>query len=307
MHFERVAIVGGSGLLGGYVLKELEGKADLTVVDIRPPAEFACKFVEASMLNAGAMIDALRGCDAVIHLAAIPNPRVAPPDVIFGTNVQGAWNVLAAAEAVGARRVVVASSDAATGLLYNPPGWVPQAFPFDETHPLRPSEHYSLSKEVTETVSKCFAARGKLEVVVIRPTHIIFEPEWRELKARGECPDNYHMWAYVEPSDIAASFRLALEMDRVRYEAFLISAADSLCSEPTLEMIWKRWGRSVKIRNPAVFERNPFASIIDITKARELLGYEPRSNWRKLFERVAPSDRLAVFHNPPQIVAVSAE
>ena len=99
---------------------------------------------------------AFEGKDAVVHLAAIPNPRTAPADVTFQTNVQGAWSVLQAAENAGVKRVVVASSDSVFGLSYNPPDWPPQFLPVDETHPVRPTEFYSLSKHVTETIAQSF-------------------------------------------------------------------------------------------------------------------------------------------------------
>ncbi len=72
------------------------------------------------------------------------------------------------------RRVVVASSDSVVGFHYNPPDWKPQYLPIDERHPLCPTEFYSLSKQVTETICRSYAQRGRLEVVVIRPTHIVF-------------------------------------------------------------------------------------------------------------------------------------
>ena len=82
--------------------------------------------------------------------------------------MQGTWAVLQAAEDCGVRRVVVASSDAALGLHYNPPGWGPQYLPIDEDHPLRPIDFYSLSKECTESICRSYANRGKVEVIAIR-------------------------------------------------------------------------------------------------------------------------------------------
>jgi nucleoside-diphosphate-sugar epimerase len=238
--------------------------------------------VQASITDYDAVKRAFQGKDAVIHLAAIPNPRTAPAPVTFNTNVQGAWVVMQAAEDAGVRRVTVASSDSVFGFSYNPPDWPPKYLPVDEAHPCRPTEFYSLSKQVTETIAQSFAARRKLEVLAIRPVHIVFPQEYPELKDRGSDAQNYHFWAYVAPEDVAQGFHKTLEIAYRGYDLFTISAADGLNTKPTLEFAVERWGKVPEIRRPDYYKANPLASVIDITKAREVLGYEPTINWRDM-------------------------
>jgi UDP-glucose 4-epimerase len=279
MRFERVVCTGGSGRLGRHVVDRLAGRCDLSVIDLQPPHREVAH-LPVSITDHGALVEAFRGRDAVIHLAAVPNPRTASPEACFRVNTQGTWAVLQAAEDAGVRRVVVASSDAALGLHYNPPDWGPRYLPIDEDHPIRPSEVYSLSKEVTESICRCFAVRGKVEVLAIRPTHIVFPPEYPEIEARGSDVQNYHLWTYVAPEDVAQGFERALELKDGRYQAFFIGAADGLNRRPSLEMVEERYGRLPEIRKPSWFERNPTASLLDITRAREVLGYEPELTWR---------------------------
>ncbi|HYN00162.1 MAG TPA: NAD(P)-dependent oxidoreductase, partial [Aestuariivirgaceae bacterium] len=210
MRYNKITVTGGAGRLGRYVTDNLRQRCDLTVLDKLPVEISNVRSVEADVTNYNALKDAFAGQEAVVHLAAIPNPRTAPADVTFQINVQGTWAVLQAAEDCGVKRVVVASSDAALGLHYNPPGWGPQYLPVDEDHPLRPLEFYSLSKECTEAICRSYANRGKVEVIIIRPTHIVFPPEYPELEARGADVQNYHIWTYIAPEDVAESFRYAL-------------------------------------------------------------------------------------------------
>jgi nucleoside-diphosphate-sugar epimerase len=282
MRFDKVLCTGGSGRLGRYVTDDLRERCDLTVLDVKPPHAAGVRHVDASILDYAALKRAFAGQEAVVHLAAIPNPRTAPADVTFHTNVQGTWNVLQAAEEAGVRRVVVASSDAALGLHYNPPGYGPQYLPIDEDHPLRPIEFYSLSKEVTEAMCRSYANRGKLEVLAIRPTHIVFPPEHPELRARGADVQNYHLWTYVAPEDVAQGFRRALDVAKAPFQAFFISAADGLNTRPTLDMLRERYGALPPIRNADYFRRAPLASILDITRAREVLGFEPTIGWQAM-------------------------
>ncbi|HEU4377720.1 MAG TPA: NAD(P)-dependent oxidoreductase [Hyphomicrobiaceae bacterium] len=285
MKFDKVVVTGGAGKLGRSVVDRLAKHCQVTVLDIAASPTGLAKGVEyicASITDHAAMRRAFQGQDAVIHLAAIPNPRTAPAPVTFHTNVQGAWVVMQAAEDAGVRRVTVASSDSVFGLSYNPPDWPPKYLPVDEAHPCRPTEFYSLSKRVTETIAESFAARRKLEVLGIRPVHIVFPPEYPELQARGSDPQNYHFWAYVAPQDVAQGFHKTLEIDYRGYDLFTISAGDGLNTKPTLEIAAERWGKVPEVRRPHYYKANPLASVIDITKAREVLGYEPTITWRDM-------------------------
>jgi UDP-glucose 4-epimerase len=283
--FDKVVVTGGAGKLGRSVVDRLAKHCHVTVLDIAAAPSGLPKgvdYISASITDYEAIKRAFQSQDAVIHLAAIPNPRTAPAPVTFNTNVQGAWVVMQAAEDAGVRRVTVASSDSVFGLSYNPPDWPPKYLPVDEAHPLRPTEFYSLSKRVTETIAESFAARRKVEVLGIRPVHIVFPPEYPELKARGSDPQNYHFWAYVSPEDVAQGFHKTLEIDYRGYDLFTISAGDGLNTKPTLEFAVERWGKQPEIRRPAYYKTNPLASVIDITKAREILGYEPTISWRDM-------------------------
>lgn len=279
--YDKVVCTGGSGKLGKYVVDVLTSKCDLTVLDLKPPKQNIRHF-NIDITDFESLKKVFHGQDAVVHLAAIPNNRTASPDITFQVNVQGTWAVLEAAEQAGVRQVVVTSSDAVTGMHYNPKDLRPMYLPIDEDHPLHPTEFYSLSKQVTEIICESYAGRGNLKIIVIRPTFIVFPSVRTELEERGSDPQNYHLWCYVEPEDVARAFAHGLSVSEINYDKFFISAADTLARRPTLELIEQRLGYIPKIRRPNLYEANPTASILDITRSRERLNFEPMSNWRKL-------------------------
>lgn len=279
----NVAVIGGSGRLGRHVVTAVAATAKVTVVDLAPPPDTLHPFIKANINDLDGLISALEGFDALILTAAIPNPRSAPEQVTFTTNVVGTWNVLQAARTLGIKRVVVASSDAVTGLHYHPSNWQPQYLPIDEEHPLRPSEVYSLTKEITEAICRSFAAESDMAVIALRPAHIVYPPEYPELRERGADPANYHCWTYVHPDDVAQAFVLALaaETEPGTCESYFIAAAETLSERPTLEICSERWNQ-LPIRQPELYEQNPHASVFSITKAVEQLGYRPTVSWRDL-------------------------
>jgi len=284
---DNVLVTGGAGRLGRHVCHRLAKRRTVTSFDLATPADdpfmAGVTCVTGDMTEYAALRERFQGFDAVVHLAAIPNPRTAPANVTFNTNVNGAWAVMQAAEDAGVKRLVVASSDSVFGLSYNPPDWPPQYLPVDEDHPVRPTEFYSLSKYVTETIAWSFAARNRMEVMVIRPVHIVFPPEYPELETRGADMENYHFWAFVAPEDVAQGFDLALDANYRGYEVFMISATEGLNQRSTLELAVERWG-DIEIRRPEVYKKDPCASVIDITRARERLGYRPEITWRDMLK-----------------------
>ena len=279
MAYEKIIITGGAGLLGSHVVREMAEHAQITTLDIKEPeakSQGGQDHINLSITNYEEIKKALTGHDAVIHLAAIPNPREADAKTTFSNNVEGAWTVLQAAEDAGIKRVIVASSDSVFGLSYTPPDWPPQFLPVDETHPTRPTEVYSLSKKITETISESFAARGKMEVLAIRPCHIVFPRGYGELEARGQDLENYHFWAWVDPKDVAQAFRLAVHTRGYNgFDVYTVAAEEGLNTEPTLELAAARWKNMPVIRRPEIYDSCNTASILDISKIKDRLGFVP--------------------------------
>lgn len=284
----RVLITGGSGRFGRFVVDEARRHAEVTVLDLAPPPA-DLPHVIADVRDLDALRQAVAGHDAVIHLAGLDSGVPASEHDYFHVNVQGTWNILAAAEAAGIARVVVCGSIAAYGLEPLPPRRVPDCLPFDETHPLRPEVAYDLGKQVVEDVAACFARRG-MTVPCLRPAWIIF-PETaadfarrtREadggdpLPAVHRPPPAHRAW--VRPDDAARAFRLALSVDLDPFEALNIGAADIMSPAATLEVMARTFGPGIPVSDPRLFERNPRAAVFSSARAQSRLGWQPTGDW----------------------------
>lgn len=158
----KIAITGARGTLGREVVKYCTEEGHSTVqinrtnqdYDGTPSSEMRTADTASSYDDT---VAAFRGCDAVIHLAAMPDPVGKPDHQVFSNNVLSAFNGLRAAAENGIRRVCYVSSVNAIGLAYaNQPLRFPY-FPIDEDYPLRPTDAYALGKVEGETAARAFA------------------------------------------------------------------------------------------------------------------------------------------------------
>ena len=281
MRFDRVAITGGSGRLGAFVVEELRRHCDVTVLDLNPPhADVA--FEPLDVLGRTRMVETLQGYDAVVHLAGIDLDTETEADRYLTTNVVGTWNVLEAAEECGVRRVVLCSSITATGLSEARPDFPPHYLPVDEDHPMKPQHAYSVSKQMVELAGDAFNRPGAFDVISLRLMLVMLPHNHALAQERAADPATRWLFYYITPQDAAVAFRCALEADALPYTRFYITAADTCHPAATLEWVERAQGALPKLRNPDFYADSPRASIFDGTRAREVLEFSPSSNWLDL-------------------------
>lgn len=170
----NVLVTGATGLLGGWLVKELVEQGAEVVALIRDGAPKSM-LVREGWIN---RINTVHGgldnedllqrtmseysVDTVFHLAAQAIVGVAKVDPVatLKANVQGTWNVLEAARQTHVKQIVVASSDKAYGSS--------DELPYREDQPLRGRYPYDVSKSCTDLISTMYAATYQLPVVIAR-------------------------------------------------------------------------------------------------------------------------------------------
>ena len=167
-------VTGATGLLGGWLVKDLVEQGAEVVALIRDGAPKSMLVREGwinriNTVNGGLENeDLLRrtmgeyAVDTVFHLAAQAIVGVAKVDPVatLKANVQGTWNVLEAARQTQVKQIVVASSDKAYGSS--------DELPYREEQPLRGRYPYDVSKSCTDLISTMYAATYQLPVVIAR-------------------------------------------------------------------------------------------------------------------------------------------
>ncbi|MCC6457055.1 MAG: NAD(P)-dependent oxidoreductase [Caldilineaceae bacterium] len=166
----KVLVTGGIGTVGKAVLERLLRNGwDVRVVDRKPEFEMAgIDYQVCDITNYDDLREKMRGCEVVVHLAAIPSPMFVPPVELFHINVQGTYNVYEAAAAEGIRRLVQASSINAFGCFWGNREICPDYFPIDEEHATATTDVYSFSKEVVEDIGTYYWRRNGISSLSLR-------------------------------------------------------------------------------------------------------------------------------------------
>jgi len=238
---------------------------------IHQEAQSNLTFVQADITDYGAFENALQGCDALVHMAAIPAPGSHPDHVVHNNNVVGSYNALRAAIEVGIQRVCQASSVNATGLAYS--RWPRfDYFPLDEEHPTYNEDPYSLSKWICEEQGNSFARRYENMVISSMRFHWVVPERATAVAARGYSQTEAvakNLWAYTRFDAAARACLLSLTADFSGHEAFYIAAPDTVTDIPSLELK-EKYFPDVPVRGDLSGNKSFFNS----SKAERLLGWK---------------------------------
>lgn len=148
----KVLVTGGAGFIGHHLVRALLERGDgVTVIDdlstghrVRLAGMDSVRFVEASILDDAALDDAMSGCDAVFHQAALASVARSLVDPLRSdeVNVQGTIRVMLAAGRQRVRRVIFAGSSSVYG--------VPVSLPCREEARPAPESPYGVGKLAAE-------------------------------------------------------------------------------------------------------------------------------------------------------------
>jgi hypothetical protein len=143
----KVLVTGAGGVIGTMLREGLRDNLapEMRLFDLNPITPLAGEeFVLGDVTELAQVRQAISGCDACVHLAAIPVE--AAFDKILHANIQGTWAVFEAARLEGCRRVVFASSNHATGFYLVRDRVGP-------TDPPRPDSYYGARRSAVSTTT----------------------------------------------------------------------------------------------------------------------------------------------------------
>ncbi|MEO6349191.1 MAG: NAD-dependent epimerase/dehydratase family protein [Candidatus Limnocylindrales bacterium] len=284
-------MTGGAGMIGATVVRALLARGDeVVVLDSGAAAGFTylagtdAKLVEADIRDRGALESATAGCAAIVHLAAqasVPN-SIADPINDLQINVDASVSLLEVAREAGVGRYVFASSNAVIG------GHEPPAH--EELVPF-PVSPYGAAKAAIEAYLRAYHEAFGVDTVSLRFANA-YGP-WSAHKSAvvaafvkkylsgGPLRINgtgQQTRDFVHVDDVAAVVLACLDApaDVIANQILQVGTGAETSLLELADVIFDAGGGSVAVEHGPESPGDVARNVSDITKARRLLGYEPR-------------------------------
>ncbi|MGO4491891.1 NAD-dependent epimerase/dehydratase family protein [Arthrobacter sp. 2YAF22_2] len=288
----RIAVTGGSGKLGRNVVRRLvDDGHHVTTLD--QTGDRRPGFTRVDLRDYGQVVDVIlglddrhEGFDAIVHLAAIPAPGLAPDAATFENNMQATYNVFQAARRAGIKRIVYASSETVLGLPFDAD---PPYLPVDEEYPARPESTYSLVKHLEEQMAiQLTRWDPELSITGLRFSNVMDPEDYEEFPSFDADARlrKWNLWGYIDGRDGAQAVARALAHGKPGFEAFIVANEDTVMSRSSSELAAEVFP-DVKV----VKDLGEHETLLSIDKAKRLLGYAPEHSWRNYHSlRLTPTE-----------------
>ena len=288
----QLLVTGGGGFIGSHLVERLvcDGHRvrvvdNFTTGDRRnlQPVLDDIELVEGDLQSYERAHAAVRGCEVVLHQAAMPSvPRsIQDPLTSNASNVIGTLNVLLAARDSGVRRVLYASSSSVYGAT---PG-----LPKDESLPALPISPYAVAKLASEGYCRSFTEVYGLETVALRYFNVFGPrqdplsqysaviPNFITAALRGDTPvifgdgEQSRDFTYVE--NVVEANVLAMSAPGVAGRMYNIALGERISLNELVSSIGELLGQPLEARYAPPRPGDVLHSMADIARAREELGF----------------------------------
>ena len=240
---KTVLMTGANGVIGTLLHRELEKAYTLRLLALQPIAE--TETIIADVGDLPALLQACKGVDSIIHLAARTSTRSPWADVLH-SNIVGTYNVFEAARQCGVKQVIYASTNHTVGMYESDtaPEIYQTGLPFlDHRIPVRPDSLYGVSKCFGETLGQYYADVHGLKVICLRI-------------------------GFVHPQD--TPYPAVVAESRWRLAALWLSHRDTV-------QLFERSLRAEEVSFALVYGiSNNQPHFYDLEHARDVLGYVPQ-------------------------------
>ena len=299
----KAVVTGGAGFIGSHLAASLLAKGwEVAIVDdlatgrkenlaVAPDAAFH----ELDINETDALATVFAGAQYVFHVAAIPAvPRsIEDPQGTNHANIDGTLSVLVAAKKAGVQRVVFSSSSSVYG---DSP-----VLPKQEDMPTSPISPYATQKLAGEQYMRHFSALLGLETVVIRyfnvfgprqdpkSTYAAVIPLFITLIRDGKPPlingDGTTTRDFTYVDNVVHGNILAATTPAAAGKLFNIACGAAYSLNDLVAVINRKLGTDIKPEYGAFRAGDVKDSLADITRAKEILGYEPLVTFEEGIER----------------------
>lgn len=168
----KVFITGGTGFIGTRLTEKLISENNTVTLLARNPSTSAfagddrVTLLKGDLFNKSVLLEGMKDCDWVFHLAAYAKPSYKDPSQVTRVNVDGTVNVFEAALQSNVKKTVFTSTGGTMSFSHN-------GKPVDESTNPNPELHtlYEKTKADAEKIAVDYSKKG-LDVVIVNPTRV---------------------------------------------------------------------------------------------------------------------------------------
>tara|TARA_Y100000310_G_scaffold345402_1_gene464510 strand:+ start:19114 stop:20031 length:918 start_codon:yes stop_codon:yes gene_type:complete len=285
----KILVTGGAGFIGSHLVDTLIQKGhQVTILDnlisgkqeyINPRATF--HNLDVNSTQAAEIISS--EFDAIVHLAAqvkVPKSFI-DPIADLNTNILGGLKLLQSAIKNQVPKFIYISSAAEIGN--------PQTNPIDEKHPLNPISPYGISKHTFEKYLVLLAKQAQMNYCILRLANVygprqdhsgeggvvsIFASKILNSQACLIYGDGEQTRDFIYVQDVVAAIITALK--NTNSQKYNIGTGVETSINQLISLLGAIHGVSVDLKFTSMREGDIEKSYFDITKAKNLLGWEPQ-------------------------------
>jgi UDP-glucose 4-epimerase len=310
LDYDRLMVTGGMGFIGSHTVDALlQNNAEVWVLDDlssgylrnleRWKQNPKLHFQRGSVISHRTVAALTRKVEAIVHLAAVVSPVVSVrrPERTNEVNVSGTLNILRAGLKNGVKRIVFASSSSLYGN--------PRTIPIREDTPLNPITPYGVSKLAAEHYCRVYHKTYGLSTVSLRYFNVYGERQssnpysgvisiFANQIAKGHqitiYGDGNQTRDFVHITDVVRANLLALKAKRGIGEAFNIGTGRATTINQLQRVLVRAMGEQHVLPTFLEARKGDIKdSCANITKARRILGFQPRITLREGLERLTAS------------------
>jgi len=303
---KKILLTGGAGFIGSQIARRLVSKNEIVIFDNLHRNALAytdlaesgnVRVIEGDVLNAEQLKEAARGCDILVHLAAIAgvDTVMSMPTLTMKVNLLGAFNALEAAVEAGIERFI----DFSTSEVFGSHVYMGEEHDATTLGVVGESRWtYAVSKLAAEHLTHAYHKEHGLPTVTVRPfnvygpqqvgigaihTFVVEALKGNDLEIHGE-GTQIRAWCYVD--DMVDGVMLCLEKDEAVGHVFNIGNPRATVTVANLAHLVKRLCKS---DSRLVYSQRDYVDvelrIPSIKKAMNMLGYWPKVDLEDGLER----------------------
>lgn len=272
----KVLVTGSEGIIGTVVKQVLQDDGHEVVGFDIANGQDICKPHHVQ--------NAIRGCDAVVHLAALLGQEGDAANEIMAVNLLGTWHVLAAAAQVQVKRVVFFSSVDVLGVFKGERK--PDYLPLDESHRCYGTTPYSISKRLGEEMCEIWTTNTGIPTICLRPPGVFNAATYefiisnRRANPEFEWNPFWEYGAFLDVRDAAEAAKCALSCYFSGHAALLLCADDISSASRTSREMAQSLHPDVEWRGGPEYEHQPYKALVTNRRAQKVLHWRPRHKWR---------------------------